>query len=280
MKILVTGAGGQLGQELVKMKSNELEIVGLTRQDTDITDENAVDGVVQRMQPDAIIHAAAYTAVDNAETDDMGAFKVNAVGTRNVVAAAESVGARVLYVSTDYVFDGNGQVPYGEYDRPNPRTQYGKTKLAGEVLTQTLSSRWFIVRTSWVYGRYGNNFVKTMLAKGSEGAKLQVVADQLGAPTYTKDLAEFLISLATTQKYGIYHASNSGSCSWYEFAKEIFEQSGLAADVTACQTDAFPRPAPRPAYSVLGQTAMRANGFTPLRPWQEALRDYLEEVHQ
>lgn len=277
MKIVVTGANGQLGQEIVRLRPAGHEVIGLTRQDMDITDEGSVGRVLDDLKPDTVIHGAAYTAVDNAESNPVEAFAVNAAGTRNVVCAANNVGAKVCYVSTDYVFDGRGTEPYGEYDNTNPQTVYGKSKLAGEVLTSSLSNRWFIVRTSWVYGAYGANFVKTMLAKAKEGANLRVVGDQVGCPTYTKDLARFLVSLVDTEKYGIYHASNSGSCSWYEFAQAIFAEAGLTPSLSVCTTADFPRPAPRPANSVLGDIAIRANGLKSLRPWRDALREYIRE---
>ncbi|MCL6443689.1 MAG: dTDP-4-dehydrorhamnose reductase [Alicyclobacillus sp.] len=277
MRILVTGANGQLGQELMRQRVEGVELVGAGRAELDVTVQEQVRAVFRDARPDAVIHAAAYTAVDLAETHPDEAFLVNAMGARNVAVAAEEIGARVCYVSTDYVFDGTGETPYGEYDNPNPQSVYGKTKHAGEILVQTLSSRWFIVRTSWVFGKYGANFVKTMLAKAREVPSLRVVCDQVGSPTYTKDLAALLLQLVATDRYGIYHASNTGSCSWYEFARAIFEEAGIATSVEPCATEEYPRPAPRPRYSVLGHTALRVNGFPLLRPWREALRAFLRE---
>jgi len=190
--------------------------------------------------------------------------------------AAEEIGAKFVYISTDYVFDGRADKPYREYDRTDPQTVYGRSKLAGEQLVQSLSSRYFIVRTSWVYGKHGANFVKTMLKLAEERDRLKVVHDQIGSPTYTLDLARFLLELVKTDYYGIYHASNSGICSWYEFAKAIFEERRLNVHVEPCTTEEFPRPAPRPAWSVLDHGAIRAHGFEPLRPWREALRHYLQ----
>jgi len=174
------------------------------------------------------------------------------------------------------VSDGTANAPYREYARPYPQTVYGKSKLAGEQLVQSLSSRYFIVRTSWVYGKYGSNFVKRMLKLAEERDRLKVVSDQVGSPTYTLDLAQFLLELVKTDCYGIVHASNTGVCSWYEFAKAIFEERGLKVLVEPCSTDEFPRPAPRPAYSVLDHGAIRSHGLKPLRPWREALRHYLQ----
>lgn len=276
MKILVTGANGQLGQDVVLIgQQNGHQMLGYTRQELDITNQAQCESIILREKPDAIIHCAAYTAVDAAETDEDGAYLVNAVGTRNVAVAAEKVGSKVCYISTDYVFDGQSSDAYREYDNTNPRTVYGKSKRAGEQLTQNLSSRFFIVRTSWVYGAYGNNFVKTMLKLGAEKPSLQVVHDQVGSPTYTVDLAGFLFELVATEKYGVYHASNTGSCSWFEFTKAIFEEAGLSPELLPCTTDQFPRPAPRPKNSVIEHLAIRTNGLQDLRSWREALKSFL-----
>jgi len=277
-RILVTGANGQLGRELALWngpKAETVEIRGVGREELDITDIAQCRSVMQSFQPHAVIHCAAYTAVDQAESDVDGAFRVNAAGTRNIALAAREAGAKLAYISTDYVFDGTSEVPYNEYDRPNPRTVYGKSKLAGEHLVSTLHDRYFIVRTSWVYGPYGANFVKTMLKAGEERGAVKVVADQIGSPTYTWDLASMLLELVLTDEYGIYHASNSGTCSWHEFAVAIFEEQGMKVKTEPCATAEFPRPAPRPAFSVLDHCAMRANGLTPMRGWREALRNYL-----
>lgn len=275
IKIVVTGANGQLGRELTQWTTEAAEIVGLTRDELDITSLSACRSLFTMHCPDAIIHCAAYTAVDKAEHEQDNAFRVNAAATRNVAVAAREVGAKLCYISTDYVFDGKGNKPYREYDLTNPLTVYGKSKLAGEQALQALHDRFFIVRTSWVYGKYGNNFVKTMLKIAGERNQVKVVADQIGSPTYTHDLAAFLLELVETDYYGIFHASNSGSCSWFEFAKAIFEENGINMLVEPCTTEDFPRPAPRPAYSVMDQSSIRINGLRALRPWREALRDYL-----
>ena len=275
MKILVTGANGQLGHELTALAIPGIEIVGVSRTEMDVTDQDQTFAVIQAVQPDAVIHAAAFTGVDLAESQPDDAYRVNATGTRNVAVATERVGARLCYVSTDYIFNGMGSKPYGEYDNTDPQSVYGKSKRAGEMLVQSLHSRWFIVRTSWVYGEHGTNFVKTMLQKSSELRKMRVVDDQVGSPTYVKDLAELLIDMVRTEKYGIYHASNTGTCSWYEFAREIFDVTGTTTVLEPCSTEEFPRPAPRPRYSVFEHTALRTNGFALLRPWREALNDFL-----
>ncbi len=277
IKIIVTGANGQLGRELALWTMDTAEIIGLDRASLDITSLPACRNMFTLHKPDVVIHCAAYTAVDKAESEPDEAFRVNAAATRNVAVAAREVGAKLCYISTDYVFDGKGTAPYNEYDRTNPQTVYGKSKLAGEVMVQTLHDRFFIVRTSWVYGKYGNNFVKTMLKIADERDQLKVVADQWGSPTYTYDLAAFLLELVHTDYFGIYHASNSGICSWHEFAKAIFEDSGRSTHAEPCTTADFPRPAPRPGYSVMDHSAIRSNGLQTLRPWREALNHYLKD---
>jgi len=280
MKILVTGAQGQLGTDMVlclERQPEQYQVFGYGRSELDITDVSQVAKIFEQVKPDVVLHTAAYTQVDQAETDRDRAYAVNALGTRNLVLEAEKVGAKFVYLSTDYVFDGQHRqgVPYKESDRTNPQSVYGQSKRAGEEYVLSLSSQYFIVRTSWVYGKYGANFVKTMLKLGSEGKPLKVVDDQFGSPTYTVDLACFLKQLIGTEKYGIYHATNSGSCSWYEFAKEVFAAAGMKVELTPCTTADFPRPAPRPAYSVLEHKVIQINGFEDLRPWQEGLKDFL-----
>ncbi|MCY0869251.1 MAG: dTDP-4-dehydrorhamnose reductase, partial [Firmicutes bacterium] len=251
MKILVTGAGGQVGTELLASAAVAHELRGVTHAELDIADEGAVGALVRSWQPDAIIHAAAYTAVDRAETDADTAWRVNAMGSRNVAVAAEAVGARVCYISTDYVFDGRSDEPYHEYADTNPQSVYGRSKRAGEWLVQTLCRRWFVVRTAWVYGLGGGNFVKTMLKHGRDQTNLRVVDDQRGSPTYAADLAQWLLQLVATEKYGVYHVTNTGACTWYEFAQEIFARAGIRAALSPCTTAEFPRPALRPSNSVL-----------------------------
>ncbi|MCM3786615.1 dTDP-4-dehydrorhamnose reductase [Neobacillus mesonae] len=284
MKVLVTGAAGQLGKDVVLLLQKKgCEVLACDRHTLDITDSEQCEAVVSDFLPQAIIHCAAYTAVDAAETDIEGAYLVNATGSRNLTVAAERYQAKMVYISTDYVFNGESSNPYHEYDNTDPKSIYGKSKRAGEILIQSLSSRYFIVRTSWVYGLHGNNFVKTMLKLGQEKRLLNVVDDQKGSPTYTVDLAAFLYELIQTEKYGIYHASNSGSCTWYEFTKAILEDAGkvldlkITASVEPCTTDHFPRPAPRPQNSVMEHLSIRTNGFTEMRPWREGLHDFLYE---
>ncbi|TVX89399.1 dTDP-4-dehydrorhamnose reductase [Paenibacillus agilis] len=276
MKVLVTGADGQLGQDVVELfLGHGHDVVACNRTKLDITKQEQCQQVLIEKRPDVVIHCAAYTAVDQAETDIDQAYLVNAVGTRNVAVAAELIGAKIVYISTDYVFDGCGNKPYHEYDNTNPQGIYGKSKRAGEVLVQTLSSRYFIVRTSWVFGQYGTNFVKTMMKLGLEREQLSIVHDQIGSPTYTVDLAEFLLNLVVTERYGIYHASNSGVCSWYEFAEEIMRRSNIDIELIPCTTEQFPRPAPRPQYSVMEPLSIRTNGFETLPHWKDALKRFI-----
>ncbi|QYR24359.1 dTDP-4-dehydrorhamnose reductase [Paenibacillus sp. sptzw28] len=280
MKVLVTGANGQLGAELVNLSAEGFDLQGFGRDALDITNLKQCREVLSAYQPDVVIHCAAYTAVDKAESEPDEAFRVNAAGTRNIALAARESGSKLCYVSTDYVFDGRGTIAYNETDPTNPQTVYGKSKLAGEQAVSSLHDRYFIVRTSWVYGKYGNNFVKTMLKLAGERDQLKVVDDQIGSPTYTLDLAHFLLELVRTDYYGIYHASNTGVCSWFEFAKAIFEESGASLRLEPCKTDEFPRPAPRPSFSVMDHSAIRVNGLTDLRHWRDALIHYLKDDKQ
>jgi len=279
MLVLVTGVNGQLGFDVVKeLTAKGHEAVGVERSELDITDGSAVSAFVQNLKPEAIIHCAAYTNVDAAETDQEGAYKVNGLGTKYLAEAAKNVDAKMVYVSTDYVFDGAGTEPY-EVDHPtSPIGVYGETKLAGEKLLQETLEKYFIVRTAWVYGINGNNFVKTMLKLAQDRQELGVVYDQVGSPTYTVDLAKFLVELVVSDKYGTYHASNEGVCSWHEFAVEIFKQAGLNIKVNPLTSEEFPRPAARPKYSVLSKKKIVEQGFTPMRDWKEALKDYLKEL--
>lgn len=287
MKVLVTGSAGQLGQDVVLMLQQQgHEVLGCDRLEMDITDLDECVKVIGDFGPEVVIHCAAHTAVDAAESDIDAAYLINATGTRNVALAAEKAGAKLVYISTDYVFDGLGTQPYHEYDNTDPQSIYGKSKRAGEILAQSLSSKYFIVRTSWVYGKYGNNFVKTMLKLGQEKPLLQVVNDQKGSPTYTVDLTRFILELIQTEKYGVYHASNSGACTWYEFTGAIFAEAedilGLSftAKLEPCGTEQFPRPAPRPRNSVMEHLSIRTNGFEDIRHWRDGLRDFLLELKE
>lgn len=275
-KILVTGAHGQLGKELTLMlQAKGYEVFGLGHAELDITHLAQVRAVFQELKPEVVCHTAAYTAVDKAESDRENAFLVNAYGTRNVAIAAEEVGAKLVYVSTDYVFNGEKEGSYSEFDAPCPLGVYGQSKYAGEQFVHDFHTKYFIVRTSWVYGKYGNNFVKTMLKLAETHDQINVVDDQCGCPTYTYDLAEKIIELFETDNYGTYHVSNSGSCTWYEFAKAIFEIKGMSVRVIPVTTKEFPRPAKRPKNSVFEHLALELNGFTKMLDWDKALCKFI-----
>lgn len=281
MKLVVTGANGQLGKDVVKLARQQgFEVYGFGRDEMDVTSLEQVRNYVQTIKPDVIIHCAAYTNVDLAEEEVEQAYRVNANGARNVAVAGEEVRAKVCYISTDYVFDGTSSTPYREYDQTNPLSVYGKSKLAGEELTKTLCSKYFIVRTSWVYGKEGNNFVKTMLRLAKEREEISVVDDQIGSPTYTVHLADFLLKIVCSNYYGIYHASNTGSCSWYEFAKAIFEHANLDIIVNPITTEQFLAKANRPKFSLLDHIAIQTNGFELLPHWQEGLIDFFDKSEE
>ncbi|KPH75915.1 dTDP-4-dehydrorhamnose reductase [Oceanobacillus caeni] len=278
MKILVTGYTGQLGHDVVSEgKRNNFKMYGVGSNDLDITVQQEVNRYVEDLNPDAIIHCAAYTAVDKAEDDREACWNVNVEGTKNLAEAAKKVGAKFLYVSTDYVFDGKGEAPFKETDQTNPINYYGLTKYEGEKIVQeTLDS--FIVRISWVFGLNGKNFIRTMLRLADTNKEVSVVGDQVGSPTYTYDLAKLIIDMIQTEKYGVYHATNEGFCSWAEFAKEIFKQSDKEVNVNVIPTEDFPTPAARPKNSRLSKTKLQENGFTRLPKWQDALSHYLNEL--
>jgi dTDP-4-dehydrorhamnose reductase len=272
LRILVTGANGQLGQELAELLPGRgHEIVALSRGELDVVDPAAVERVVQTHSPELIVNAAAYTDVDRCETETETAYAVNALGPRNLAQACERRGCELLHVSTNYVFDGRGERPYEPFDPPDPISAYGRTKLAGEEYVKHLSSRWYIVRSAGVYGR-GHNFVRTMLRIAEEREVLSVKDDEFISPTYARDLAEGIAEIVETGLYGLYHLTNSGSCSWYEFCCEIFFLSGSEVEVVPIPTSEYPLPAPRPANGVLSPL-----GSPTLRHWREALADYLEK---
>lgn len=277
MKILITGANGQLGYDLKKAFRNH-QLILTDTQNMDITDPKKVNFVIEKNKPEIIIHAAAYTNVDKAEADKKTCQKVNVLGTKNVAAAAEKVGATLIYISTDYVFSGTKKSPYKETDAPRPINVYGKSKLAGERWVQKICKHSYIIRSAWLYGEGGGNFVKTMLELSKKLPKLEVVADQKGTPTYTKDLAEGIAKLLKIRpKYGIYNMTNSGTCSWYQFAREIFKLKNLKTPLSPTDSKKFKRPARRPAYSVLSKEKIRRLGIK-MWPWPLALKSFLESL--
>lgn len=276
MKVLVTGAGGMLGRDVVaEAESRGHEVVALTRADLDVTDGQAVRAAVRDAAPDAVVNCAAWTDVDGAEADEDATRAVNGDGAGNIAKACAATGALCVQVSTDYVFEGHGRAPYVEHDPTGPISAYGRSKLAGEVAVAEAGPRHIIARSSWLYGAHGGNFVATMLKLGDERDEIRVVNDQMGCPTYTCHLAVALLDLAGTEAYGIHHAAGSGACSWQAFAIEIFKQAGIDCRVDPATTAELGRPAPRPAYSVLATA--RDDGVT-LPDWRDGLRAYLGEV--
>lgn len=278
--ILVTGAEGQLGSDLVSLLAlSGYKVIGMGRSQLDITNEKNVNEVVSLVKPKIIIHCAAFTQVDKAEAEIDIAFKINAIGTRNIATSAEKVHAKLIYISTDYVFDGNSTVPYHEFSPTAPINMYGSSKLAGEMMVRDFHSKFFIVRTSWVFGVNGANFVKTMLQLSRERDLLKVVNDQIGSPTYTIDLCKSMMQLMETDKYGIYHVTNTGSCSWFEFAKEIFRQTNIPVKLDPCTSDEFPQQAKRPKYSVLDNMGLRLHHFDPMPNWKDALMRFIARIN-
>ncbi|MCM3788897.1 dTDP-4-dehydrorhamnose reductase [Domibacillus indicus] len=281
MKILVTGYSGQLGYDVVEYGLKiGLNIKGISSQDLDITNEEDVYRYIKSVGPDVIIHCAAYTAVDKAEDDKEKCHDVNVKGTAYLAQAAKNIQAKFMYISTDYVFNGEGLKPLKETDTPNPIGYYGQTKYEGEEIVQQLLTEWFIVRISWVFGKNRNNFVKTMLRLAETRKELNIVGDQVGSPTYTFDLARLLIDMIQTDRYGVYHASNEGFCSWAEFAKEIFEKMGKDVKVNAISTEEYPTRAVRPKNSRMSKQKLIDNGFNPLPDWQDAVKRYVNELSE
>jgi len=276
MKVLVTGAKGQLGTDVVKaLALRGIAHVGVDRDDFDITNSEAVFSIVRSHNPDVVIHCAAYTAVDKAEDEPELCRQVNEDGTLYIAQACKEIDAKMLYVSTDYVFPGHGEHFYLPTDSTGPVSVYGKTKLSGEKAVQGVLEKYFIVRISWVFGQHGGNFVKTMLRLSKERDSLNIVSDQVGSPTYTVDLAPLLCEIITTEKYGVYHATNEGVCTWAEFACEIFRQAGLSVTVNSILTNEYPTKAVRPLNSRLDKDCLSELGIVKLPHWKDALARYL-----
>lgn len=280
MKILVTGAGGQLGSDVVAcLRERNVDCIGTHTEDMDVARECLVREVLLRERPDAVIHCAAYTAVDRAEEEEALCRQVNITGTENIARVCGELDIKLLYISTDYVFPGTGSRPYETYDRTGPLSVYGRTKLEGERAVRALVPRYFIVRVSWIFGRNGNNFVKTMLKLGTMKQEINVVDDQIGSPTYTRDLASLLYDIIKTEEYGIYHASNEGYCSWAEFAEEIFNISGLPVKVNRIPGKLYPSKAARPQNSRLSKQSLDDHNFSRLPGWKDALIRYIKEIN-
>ncbi len=278
MRVLVTGVKGQLGYDVMnELAKRGHEGIGVDIQEMDITDAASVEKVITEAAPDAVIHCAAYTAVDAAEDNVDLCRRVNAGGTENIARVCKALNCKMMYISTDYVFNGQGTRPWEPDDAREPLNVYGQTKYEGELAVEALE-KFFIVRIAWVFGVNGKNFIKTMLNLGRTRDHLTVVADQIGSPTYTYDLARLLVDMIETDKYGRYHATNEGLCSWYEFACEIFKQAGMNVTVSPVTSDQYPAKAKRPMNSRMDKSKLDEMGFERLPSWQDALGRYLKEI--
>lgn len=291
MKILIAGARGQLGNELTSIlaaQSSEIgpidarykdcEVIAVDVEKLDITDANKVDTFLETARPDIVINCAAMTNVDGCETNLELAMKVNAIGPMNLAKACNNIGAKLVHISTDYVFAGVGSTPYCEWDACTPESIYGKSKLLGEQYVREQTSRYFIVRTAWLYGYVGKNFVRTILNLAKEKKQIKVVSDQIGNPTNANDLAHHILKLALTENYGIYHCTGAGEASWHDFASLIVKYAQLDCEVLPCTTEEFPREAKRPQYSSLDNLMLRCTVGDEMRPWQEALAAYVTNL--
>lgn len=279
MKVLVTGVKGQLGYDVVnELEKRGMTAIGVDIDEMDITDAVSVNKVIKEAAPDAVIHCAAYTAVDAAEDNVELCRKVNAEGTANIAEVCKELDIKMMYISTDYVFDGQGERPWEPDDERHPLNVYGQTKYEGEVAVTDALDKYFIVRIAWVFGVNGKNFIKAILNKAKTVDTLTVVNDQFGSPTYTYDLARLLVDMIQTEKYGFYHATNEGICTWYEFACEIIRQAGMDAKVLPVSADQYPAKAKRPTNSRMSKEKLTENGFEKLPAWQDALKRYLEII--
>lgn len=279
MRVLVTGVTGQLGHDcVIELQDRDMEVRGVSSKEFPLTDAGAMRRYMEAYRPTAVIHCAAYTAVDRAEDDKETCMAVNAEGTAALARLCRDFHAKMVYISTDYVFPGDGAEPYAVDAPKDPKNVYGQSKLAGEEAVQQILKRYFIVRISWVFGINGKNFVRTMLKLGQTHKALTVVDDQIGSPTYTRDLAVLLADMIQTEKYGVYHATNEGFCSWAEFAAEIFRQAGMDIKVTPVPSSAYPTRAVRPHNSRMSKKSLREAGFSLLPRWQDAIGRYLIEL--
>ena len=278
MKVLVTGVGGQLGYDVAReLERRKIKYIGADLKEFDITDYEAADSFITANKPDAVIHCSAYTAVDKAEDQPELCHRVNVLGTENIAKICKKINAKMIYISTDYVFPGTGADFY-EVDSPTaPQNIYGQTKLDGEIAVKNILTKYFIVRISWVFGINGNNFIKTMLKLGKERSELNVVADQIGSPTYTADLAPLLCDMIATDKYGTYHATNEGVCSWAEFAEAIFKIAKIDCKVNHITSEEYPTRAARPKNSRMSKKSLEVVGFNRLPGWRSAVEKYLNQ---
>ena len=277
MNILITGYKGMLGSDLTEVLKNKGHDLILTDvEELDITNLDHVKEMVHKEKVKAIINVAAYTDVDGCETNWKLAYDVNTIGPKNLAIASNEIGAKLLHISTDYVFSGNNTKPYTEDDETGPHSYYGETKLEAEEFIKRHMEKYFIIRTAWLYGTNGKNFVKTMLNLAKDNPEIAVVNDQRGSPTFTVDLANAICELVETDKYGIYHVTNSGDCTWYDFARNIFELANIDVKIKPVTTEEYPTPAKRPKYSVLSHEKWNNSGLKPLRNYKDALREYMK----
>lgn len=291
MKILITGANGQLGKEIqhllkimqadighVDKVYNNAEIKAVSSKELDITNFEMVINCVSEFQPEIIINCAAFTNVDKCETDKETALKVNALGPKNLAIAAEEISAKLMHISTDYVFSGDYKQPLAEYDIPNPNTVYGKTKLLGETYIREQCSKYFIVRTAWLYGRFGKNFVYTIINAAKDKGYLEVVNDQIGCPTNAGDLAYHILKIVLTEEYGVYNCTGEGQCTWYDFAEKIVELSEIECIIKPITSENLNRPAKRPSFSALENIMLNLKNMNKMRKWEEALKEFIKLV--
>lgn len=280
MKVLVTGYTGQLGFDVVReLKARNIECIGTTRHEFSLTDTEKMKSFVKAYKPDVVIHCAAYMNVNEAEDNKDLCMLVNYSSTKELAEICKEIDAKMIYISTDYVFAGSGEGFYEINNDKKPQNVYGKSKLKGELAIQKILYKYFIIRTSWLFGINGNNFIKYVLSEQKKGNKLKIVNDQIGSPTYTVDLAKLLCDMALSDKYGVYHATNEGICSWYDFACEIFKQADIKIDVEPVPSTAFPTKAIRPHNSRMSKKCLDEAGFNRLPAWQDALVRYLQELN-
>lgn len=278
MKVLVTGVKGQLGFDVCKeLDKRNIENKGIDRDDCDITDEQAVLSYIKNYAPDVVVHCAAYTAVDRAEDEKEICYNVNVKGTEYIARACKEIDAKMVYISTDYVFEGTGDKAYEVQDNTAPDNTYGITKYQGEEAVRKILSKYFIIRISWVFGINGNNFINTMMKLGESRSELNVVADQVGSPTYTYDTAPLICDMIATEKYGTYHATNEGYCSWADLAEYIFSVTGQKVLVHHIKSEEYPTKASRPKNSRLSKASLDDAGFKRLPDWQDAVKRYINE---
>lgn len=280
MKVLVTGYTGQLGFDVIReLKARNIECIGTTRNEFSLTDTEKMQAFVKAYKPDAVIHCAAYMNVNEAEDNKDLCMLVNYSSTKELAKICKEIDAKMIYISTDYVFAGSGEGFYEINNDKEPQNVYGKSKLKGELAIQKILDKYFIIRTSWLFGINGNNFIKYVLSEQKKGNKLRIVNDQIGSPTYTVDLAKLLCDMSLSDKYGIYHATNEGICSWYDFACEIFKQADIKINVKPVSSTAFPTKAIRPHNSRMSKKCLDEAGFNRLPTWQDALSRYLQELN-